>query len=155
MNIADQIKLAMARAFFASAWADLQDEKDSDDPTRVNLSGKEITREMPQEIDAGATHAANTLAMDMQRANGMQTLEELFAHAQTLEGEKGDRPLTPEMFGHYAAMESMGHGVGLWDSFDMQTQSVFMREESKLGFNAECMKVPYVEFGSHSLQKDY
>ena len=49
-------------------------------------------------------------------------------------------PDTIESFGHYAAMQAMGHGVGLNDAF---------------GDCAEFIAVPYVEFGSHSLEKDY
>lgn len=136
-----EIELAMAKAFFASAWADLQDEKDADDPTKVNLSGKEIMNLIPAEIDAGALHAARTLRFDMERVNCVP-ITVLYADAVIAGSEnRGDREPTLQNFGHYAAMQAMGHGVGLDDVFGEGVSKV--------------VKVPYVEFGSHGLQKDY
>jgi hypothetical protein len=152
-TINDQIRAAMAKAFFASAWADMQDEKDSDDASKVNLSGKEIMSVMPDEVDPGAIHAARTLEFDLARANPFwrahqgkadpaEFLSKLFERAQSCERTKyADRELTPENFGHYLAMQAMGHGVGLADAFGDAVYSA--------------ITVPYVEFGSHSLQKDY
>jgi hypothetical protein len=145
MTISEEIELHMARAFFASAWADQVDNSDEG----PNLSGKEIMDEMPTEIDSAARHAAKTLHFEMVRANPVPDefrcglgLEYLFqnALASRVEG-KGDRPLTPENFGHYCAMQAMGHGVGLHDAFG---KTVY-----------EMIQVPYVEFGSASLAKDY
>lgn len=137
MTIAEQIELAMAKAFFASAWAEVQEEKPWGDP-HVNLSGKDIMNEMPKDIDPAALHAAKTLVMDMVRVNG-RPINVLFAQAIVL--HDGDREPTADMFGHYCAMQAMGHGVGLSDAFgDDAYQSI---------------AVPYVEFGSHSLEKDY
>jgi hypothetical protein len=140
-TINDQIRAAMAKAFFASAWADMQEEKDSDDESRVNLSGKEIFDVMPSTIDPAAEHAARTLAMDLERANGASIVA-VFCKAKriALETKQGDRDLTPENFGHYLAMQAMGHGVGL-ESFGDAVR--------------DAITVPYVEFGSHSLEKDY
>jgi hypothetical protein len=147
-TINDTIRAAMAKAFFASAWADLQDEKDADDPTRVHLSGKEIFDVMPSTIDPAAEHAARTLEMDLARANDFVRtpvfLQSLFEIAQDTVAHKlngGDRELTPESFGHYLAMQAMGHGVGLADAFG---DDVY-----------KAITVPYVEFGPHSLQNDY
>lgn len=151
----DIIRTAMARAFFASAWADLQDEKDADDETRVNLSGCEIMDVMPTEIDSAAIHAARTLEFDLSRENPFwraapgkadpdSFLTLLFERAQNALDQpysEGDRDLTPENFGHYLAMQSMGHGVGLADAFGQNVRNA--------------VTVPYVEFGSHSLSKDY
>lgn len=53
----------------------------------------------------------------------------------------GDRPNTLEFFGHYAAMQAMGHGVGLADAFGDTV--------------SDQVKVPYIEFGHLSLSKDY
>jgi hypothetical protein len=139
-TINEQISNAMAKAFFACAWSDLQDEKDSDDSTRVNLSGREIMDVMPDEIDPAALHAAFTLACGLRIDNDVTALDELFVLARSLPTGGYDRALTPELFGHYLAMQAMGHGVGL-ESFGY---SVY-----------EAIKVPYVEFGSHSLEKDY
>jgi hypothetical protein len=38
-------------------------------------------------------------------------------------------------------MQAMGHGVGLDDAFGPKARDI--------------VRVPYVEFGSHSLSKDY
>lgn len=135
-TIVEQFEHHAARAFFASAWADAVEESES--PDAPNLSGKEIMSEMPAEIDSAAVHAARTLRCDMERTNG-KTIDALMALI-VAQGD-GDRANTPEMFGHYAAMQAMGHGVGLSDAFgDAIYQSV---------------RVPYCEFGSHSLSRDY
>lgn len=137
-TIAEQIELAMAKAFFASAWADAQEEKPGDDPAGVYLTGKDIMDVMPTEIDPAAMDAAKALVFEMERANA-RPINVLFAQAVVL--HDGDREPTAEMFGHYCAMQAMGHGVGLSDAFgDAAYQSI---------------AVPYVEFGSHSLEKDY
>jgi hypothetical protein len=130
---------AMARAFFACAWAEMQEENE------VSLYGCEIMDVMPEEIDPAASHAAFTLACGLRIENKVTTLEELFDFARdtfiSAEGYQGaDRPLTPELFGHYLAMQSMGAGVGL-ESFGRCVR--------------DAITVPYVEFGSHSLEKDY
>ena len=117
-----------ARAFFASAWADQMEENG------VTLRG-EIMSQMPDEIDPAAIHAARTLLHDMLRANGSQDAGALLARCP----DEGDRPHTLETLGHYSAMQAMGHGVGLGDAFG----------------DDDCLIVPYIEFGSHSLEKDY
>jgi hypothetical protein len=139
-TINDQIRAAMAKAFFASAWSDLQEEKDADDETRVNLGGREVFDVMPDTIDPAAEHAARTLEFDVLRANSATSLDDLFAMAKHAPAAGGDRELTPENFGHYLAMQAMGSGVGL-ESFGDAVKAA--------------ITVPYVEFGSHSLQKDY
>jgi len=94
------------------------------------LSGKEILDIMPAEIDPAAIDAAETLVHMMEQAAGMGVDSVFLTLGQC-------KPITAEQFGHYCAMQSMGHGVGLFD-FDIQHVSV-----------------PHVEFGSLSLQKDY
>ena len=129
-----EIELHMARAFFASAWADLAEESENG----PNLSGCEILDVMPGKLDPAAIHAAKTLVMDMETANG-KPIAEILAYA--ISEHDGDRAPTAAFFGHYCAMQAMGHGVGLHDAFG---QTVY-----------ETVKVPYVEFGSHSLELDY
>lgn len=123
-----------SRAFFASAWADMADECDSD----IIGPGVEIMDVMPQAVDPAAIHAAETLLIDIEWANG-KTLGELFSIVETM-GE-GDRPNTMEHFGHYCAMQAMGHGVGLYDAFGSEVYKT--------------ITIPYVEFGSYGLEKDY
>lgn len=129
----EEFELHAARAFFASAWADMCDEDGPGVP-----SGAEIMEIMPDEVDPAATHAARTLMMDLERMN-RRTIAEMMADIQSR--ADGDRPATLEFFGHYAAMQAMGHGVGLHDAFGREVY--------------ESVTVPYVEFGSHSLERDY
>lgn len=96
-----------AIAFFASAWADQQEENG------YSLDG-EIMDQFPDTIDPAATHAAITLTMDMERLNSKSIAEMLEDIVHIMDG---DRPATLEYFGHYAAMQAMGHGVGLHDAF--------------------------------------
>jgi hypothetical protein len=123
-----------SKAFFASAWAEMADECGSN----VIGPGVEIMDIMPDEIDPSAIHAANTLLMDIERINA-KPLESLMKIIQ--EKGDGDRPNTIKYFGHYAAMQSMGHGVGLYDAFGSEVYNV--------------VKMPHIEFGSYSLSKDY
>ena len=120
-----------ALAFFASAWADQAEENGE------SLRG-EIMDQILDIIDPAATHAAVTLAMDMERSNSL-SIAEMMEDIENI-GD-GDRPETLEYFGHYAAMQAMGHGVGLQDAFGYDVY--------------ELTKIPYVEFGSYSLERDY
>lgn len=123
-----------ARAFFASVWADLAEKCDS----IPWPPGAEIMDYMPADVDPAAVHAAQTLRMDVERINGASIFD-LMAIIER-EGD-GDRPNTVEMFGHYSAMQAMGHGVGLADAFGDDV--------------AHKIKIPYVDFSSASLEKDY
>jgi hypothetical protein len=82
----------MAAAFLASAAADCEAAE-----VEIHFSGG----------DPAADRAAVSLAEEMETLNGLP-LSEIMAT-----GEGGDHPCNPEYFGHYAAMQSMGHGVGL------------------------------------------
>lgn len=127
----DEFVTHAARAFFASAWADQEEESG-------NARGGEIMDRMPDEIDPAAIHAGRTLAMGIETAN-RQSIADLMAYIENV-GD-GDRPETLEFFGHYAAMQAMGHGVGLSDAFG---DTVY-----------ETVRIPYVEFGAYSLERDY
>ncbi len=123
-----------ALAFFACAWADAADESE-ESPIGP---GAEIMDLVPVDIDPAALHAARTLRMDIERINGA-SVDELMTRIESM--ADGDRPATMEFFGHYAATQAMGHGVGLHDAFGSEVY--------------ETIKVPYCEFGSHSLERDY
>jgi hypothetical protein len=119
-----QLVRGMALAFFASAYADQADE------CGQPLQG-EIMNQLPDAIDPAALHAATTLHFDLERVNGRPLLELYIRHPGTTDD--------PQEWGHYAAMQAMGQGVGLRD----------------YGITDEQVKVPYAEFGSHSLEQDY
>lgn len=104
--------------------------------------------QLPAVIDPAALHAADTLAASMLHANGLKSapfdLESLFLRAVEIaenSDDKGDREHSPEMFGHYCAMQAMGHGVGLSDAFGRRVY--------------DAIRVPYTEFGGYSLERDY
>ena len=122
----DAIRSGMARAFFASAWADQCEETDN---ARI-MSGREILNLIPGNYDPAAHHAARTLLFDMERVNGAPIVA-LWRKCPEL--------ASPTDFGHYCAMQAMGHGVGIFD----------------YGIGDDRVRVPYIEFGSHSLEKDY
>lgn len=139
-----RIKHGAALAFFASAIADHREE--SGDP----MTG-EVMDQLPPEIDPAAIHAAETLVMGLidkfefaeQGLNDSQKLACIYMKAANIYNEcpaDADRELTPDSFGHYLAMQAMGHGVGL-DSFGSKVR--------------DAIPVPYVEFGYHSLERDY
>ena len=127
----DEFVKHAARAFFASAWADQEEESG-------NAQGGEIMDRMPEEIDPAAIYAARTLAMDIEHEN-RKTIAKLMELVETM--GCGDRPATVEYFGHYCAMQAMGHGVGLYDAFGEIVANV--------------ISVPYVAFGGYSLERDY
>lgn len=140
----DKIKHGMELAFFACAYADLREEEG--EPLRG-----EIMNQLPDIIDPAAKHAADTLTQEFLtyfnfKEKGLtdkQKLNILYMKAGNLQDQsmdKGDREITPELFGHYLAMQAMGTGVGL-ESFGSDVRDGFT--------------VPHIEFGSHSLQYDY
>lgn len=137
-SLAEEIRHSMAKAFFASAYADLCEEGGRP------LSG-EILDQVPDEMDPAAVHAAQTLVAGICQLNYsyMQTTDEaLVALHRFVEGHaEGDREPTADNLGHYLAMQAMGSGVGIQDAFGKYIH--------------DAVAVPYVEFGSHSLQRDY
>lgn len=137
MNNEAQIKRGMALAFFASAYADLCD--DHGEPLRG-----EIMDQLPDEMDPGATAAADTLAQGLGIISGkvcrLIGLESLYAIVEAMDSEGADRELSPELFGHYCAMQAMGHGVGL-ESFGHEVRGA--------------VRVPYVEFSQFDLEHEY
>lgn len=139
MSINEMIEQAMARAFFSSAYANQYDE--AIEPG-FSMAGRDFMDVLPAEIDPAALHAARTLKFDALRANQCASLVALYLNAHdALVMPAGDRALNPDMFGHYLAMQAMGHGVGLLDAFGEAVHAA--------------VKVPYVEFSGASLERDY
>lgn len=146
MIISEQIQHGMALAFFACAYADQADE------CGQPLSGQ-VMDQLPAAIDKAALDAADTLAADTIRKNWQirelwpigafinnAGLADILNYAQSLDSEGADSELTPELFGHYLAMQAMGTGVGL-ESFGYAVR--------------DAVRVPYLEFGAYSLDLDY
>lgn len=106
--MSDAVKDGMASAFFATAWADMVEEEGMD----VNLSGEEITNIMP-EIDPSAEASAEKLYKRIEKDNG-RSMERIVEEMYMREGGDEDYEFE-ELFGHYLAMESMGHGVSWSD----------------------------------------
>lgn len=132
-NIANrEFERHAARAFFASAWANAKEEAGE------SMAGVEIMDILPQRVGPAATHAARILRMDMERENHASIADMMQIVRQH---GAGDRHTTLKFFGHYAAMQAMGHGVGLRDAFGAKV--------------SQRIKVPYMEFSSASLEKDY
>lgn len=98
------IRDGIAKALFASAWADYQDEFE----TGEIGAGTQIMNVMPEHIDPAAEAAAGIILAEFQDLNGG------FSCAQLHEAVKSNLS-SPEEFGHYIGMQAMGHGVGLFD----------------------------------------
>lgn len=142
LSTAMKVRRGMAKAFFANAYADLMEE------AGTPLSG-EIMDQTPVLIDPAALHAADTLMIQFldqfifhePNLSDTQKIAAVYMRAVNVKGDdKGDRELEPELFGHYLAMQAMGTGVGL-ESFGSNIY--------------KATPVPYLEFGSHSLEGDY
>jgi len=137
-TISEEIRHNMARAFFASAWADACEESGNSGM----MSGRDILDIMPDELDPAAVQAARTLETGLLAANRQFTcLAGILDYLQTVAPEGGDRDRTAEMLGHYLAMQAMGHGVGLDDAF------------GRAAYDA--IRVPYHEFSWCHLDRDY
>lgn len=131
MSIRNDILKHAALAFFGSAYADAADA--AGQPLRG-----EIMDQLPECIDPMALRYSNSLIASTERANTC-TIADLFAMVQGI--SDGDRECTPAMFGHYLAMQAMGHGVGLHDAFGSDV--------------SDRVTVPHVEFGYDMLEREY
>jgi len=136
------IAQSMAFTFFTSAFADQYDNADEDCPNKArigHMGGRDFADVVPIKCDLAAEHAAFTLICDMERANGVRSIEDLYYESfLASEFQASYKERTPENFGRYAAMQAMGHGIGL--------EEIGMRGQ---------VKVPYLEFGMYSLDQDY
>lgn len=128
----------MIKAFFASAFADQADE------AGTPLSG-EIMSQLPDEMDGAAIAAGKRLYTAFERAfsdfhGDGDTLDGAYIWAHGVDAMSGDTEKEQaENFGHYAAMQAMGHGVGLWEYVPHQISD----------------HVPDIEFSAFDLEKDY
>ena len=144
-----EVKQGMARAFFVSAYAEAWEEADDSSENKRKLGhmgGVNWATVAPKENDPAAERAAESLAVMLQKDNGVADLADLYHKAWEAKGEakelcRGDKDMTAHMFGHYLAMQAMGHGVGLADAFGDAV--------------ADLVKVDDLEFGFCHLDRDY
>lgn len=140
-----EVKKGMARAFFLSAYASAYEEAPDTSKKKQKLGyvgGRNWDDIAPKDNDEAAEGAAEDLAEQLQKDNGASDLADLYHKAMEVkEFCRGDRDLTPDLFGHYLAMQAMGHGVGLDTAFGDAVHDL--------------VKVEYQEFGMGHLAKDY
>lgn len=105
----DGVVEAMARALFVTAWADAEEEAGNTYP------GEELMDVAPK-TSAEAKRHAEKLAKQFEQKNGM-SLDELLAKAAEADDEEIDSDYARE-FGHYLAMQAMGHGVSWFDDHE-------------------------------------
>jgi hypothetical protein len=127
-----QIAKGMALAFFARAFGELHAECN---PFMTDVK-------VPDEIDPAAEHAAFTLACDLRIKNNATDLAQLYERARVAHktGE-GFADMTPALFGSYLALQSLEGGEVLTHAFGAHVSAI--------------VTVPHVEFGAHSLERDY
>lgn len=104
MDTTNAILAAAARAFFVSTWADAEEEAGRTYP------GCDLMDVAPETPTNFTNEAHKWLCLWAIQA-GMPYQD---IHEQHFPGMSEDR------FGHYAAMEAMGHGVGLWEYTDVE-----------------------------------
>jgi hypothetical protein len=128
---AAQVAKGMALAFFAHAFRELKDLRES--------AGDSVT--LPEVIDPAAEHAAFTLACDIRISNDATDLAQLYERARDAHriGE-GSEDMTPAMFGHYLTMQSLGLS-SLEKAFGARV--------------SDAIHVPHVQFGAYALERDY
>lgn len=103
----DQIREYMAKTFFATAWADYQDEYGDGIG-----AGQEIMDLIPKPYPQSAYDAADKLIAGLEKLNGV-SLETIFETCRDEPGEHEREPDEDE-FGYCMAMQAMGYGAG-WD----------------------------------------
>jgi hypothetical protein len=129
--IAAQVARGMALAFFARAFEELTGHL-------TQYGGAKL----PDDIDPAAEHAAFTLGCGLREKNDLLDMDQLYERARLAHrtGE-GNADMTPGLFGAYLALRSMTGGDILTEAFGARV--------------AALIDVPHVEFGAHSLERDY
>lgn len=98
----------MARTFFVTAWADRQEER------RITYPGQDLFDVAPA-TNKAAKQAAWEFVKKLEQANKLTIFE---VYDQALQkADLQDTEKNREEFGYLAAMEALGHGVGLEDGF--------------------------------------
>ncbi len=123
-NICD----AMARALFVTAYADQQDEKRAAGKKHNSAGPGEDWMDVAPKTPKKAIDKAKQLCAEIERIN-QSPIQGLWQRAAWADDIDPDNEKMQRKFGHYVAMQALGHGVGWAD------------DHSKLAF-----KVPYIEF---------
>lgn len=108
----DEIREAVARAFWVTQWADAEEEVGNTYP------GEDLMDVAPRTPEEALREADKFLA-ELAENNG-KTVEALLAaaaEADELDEDDLDGDYAEE-FGHYMAMQAMGHGVGWFDDHE-------------------------------------
>ena len=113
VSMTESVYSGMARAFHVCTWADAQEEKGRTFP------GVDLMDEAPK-TTRRARDAALLFSGRLEHANGMQIVCLLYAAVKADGFDPYDDPscIAEEYardFGHYLAMQGMGHGVGWFD----------------------------------------
>jgi hypothetical protein len=107
MNTRDKIIHGMARALFVDDWARQQEERGRRWPARADLM------DLAPRTPPRAVLAAARLARRIEQLNNT-TMAKLYDRAVAAPERHLSEP-TARLFGHYLAMESLGHGVSWFD----------------------------------------
>ena len=119
----------MAKAIFACAWADWNDNYADGCPGGVNVM------DIMPDMDPDALKAAHALAEQIERETKADLTTILAQAKSQVANLDGYHPCNEEYFGHYCAMQALGHGVGL----------------PELGLDHEWLDVPDIEFTCYDL----
>ncbi len=129
------VRDAAARAFYVSAWADDAEER-GDLPDGGDLMDKAPAT--PRDATAFATKFIDKV----EEANHA-SVADLLVKAAKADGKKPAAPTEyARLFGHYIAMQAMGHGVSWWD--DHARFELFLPD---VEFHVEDEKVAWAELG--------
>jgi hypothetical protein len=108
-----EILRGMARALFVDDWARREEDRAERTGKRLRWAGKDLMDLAPR-TSAHAKKAALALAQQIRKLNHNTPVEDLFWIAATTPGKHGRRAYATD-FGHYLAMQSLGHGVSWFD----------------------------------------
>jgi hypothetical protein len=125
----DDIIEEMARALFVSSWADREEEAG-------RSHGGEELMDIAPPTPKRAVQAAKKLAERMEDGNNV-SLDALYILAAMQPGKHYKKP-DPHDFGHYVAMQALGHGVSWWDDHPN------IKEAPDGVMNS--IKIPHIEF---------
>lgn len=114
--IRDEIIESAARAFYVSWWANEQENKKG----FRGFGGGDLIDIAPRTPRNVLTFARAFIA-DFEKTNGVRA-DQMYERAKALAEAPGGmhyarRDPSPDLFGHYTAMQAMGHGVAWSDDY--------------------------------------